>query len=112
MISPGDVTWGWVPARRIPVDDAMRNGNRASLHDVLGELHDGVADRRGNGLGVCLELEACDGQETVHVWGQIFPGHAGVPARAQQQHRPLAHEDIRSGGEVGRFVRGHRKLLE
>ena len=41
----------------------------------------GVADRRGNGLGVCLELEACDGQETVHVWGQIFPGHAGVPAR-------------------------------
>jgi hypothetical protein len=106
MISPGDVTPGrlGVPARRIPVDDATRNRNRAPLHDVLGELNDGVAHRRGNGLGVCLELETRGAQETVHVWGQIFPGHAGLSARAQQQHRPLAHEDIRSGGEVRRFV--------
>ena len=75
MISPGEVTPGRarVPARRIPVEDATRNGNRAPLHDVLGELHDGVAHRRGNGLGVCLELETRGGQETVHVWGQISP---------------------------------------
>lgn len=109
-ISPGDASPArlGVPARRIPVDDATRNGNRAPLHDVLCKLHDGVAHRGGNRL----EIETCGGKETLDVWGQIFPDYACLPARAQQQHRPFTHLDIRSGGEVRRFVRGHGKLLQ
>jgi hypothetical protein len=106
MISLGEVTPRRARAtarRRTPVDDATRNGNRAPLHEVLGELHDGVAHGRGNGLGVGLERKTRGGQETVHVPGQ-HPGHACLPPRAQQQHRPSAHEDIRSDGEIRRFV--------
>jgi hypothetical protein len=112
VISPGDVTPGLgMRARHLPVDDAARNGNRGPLHEVLGELHDGAAHRRWNGLGVCLKLETCGAQDTVHIWGEIIPGHAGLPACAQQQRRSLADEGIRSGGEVGRFARGHGRLL-
>ena len=95
MISPGEVTPGRAGAtarRRTRVEDATRNGNRAPLHEVLGELHDGVAQRRGNGRGVGLELKTRGGQETVHVPGQ-HPGHACRPARPHQQQRPSAHED-------------------
>jgi len=106
VIGPGEVTLGRARAtarRHTRVEDATRNGNRAPLHEVLGELHDGVAQRRGNGRGVGLKRKTRGGQETVHVPGQ-HPGHACLPPRAQQQHRPSAHEDIRSDGEIRRFV--------
>ena len=98
MISPGKVTPGRARAtarRRARVEDAKRNGNRAPLHEVLGELHDSVARRGGDRVGVGLEIKTRGGQETVHVPRQ-HPRRACLPARPQQQHRPSAHEDIRS----------------
>jgi hypothetical protein len=85
---------------RLVIDGVVRNRNRGPLHEALGQLHGGASQSRRNRAGIGFELEGHGAQESLHIRRQLFPGHAGLPACAEQQHGRPAHEGIPAGCAV------------